>query len=299
MLSLLLLIVLVASACGSSATAGVDGPAVPPTATDGTTAADGTADPSDGDAGSDTAPPATQPPFSGTPEALVVEVVGERPRDSSAFTQGYELLDGRLFESTGAVNGESTLREVDPVDGSVVRSITIPTVFAEGLTIVDDRLIMLTWRAGTAIEYDVETFTEARRYDYPNEGWGLCELDDANGLAMSDGTDVITFRDPETFEALRTVNVADQGVPIADLNELECVDGAIWANVWKTDFIVRIDPASGAVTARVDASGLLSDDEAAEADVLNGIAYDTTTETFLLTGKWWPRTFEVRFVPAA
>jgi glutamine cyclotransferase len=190
------------------------------------------------------------------------------------------------------------LREVDPHTGAVLRSITIDSrYFGEGIAVVDDRLIQLTWQEHTALVYNLSDFRQVGTFTYDTEGWGLC--DDGTRLVMSDGTSQLYFRNRSTFELLGKVTVTKEGAPLDRLNELECVDGEVYANVWLTDTIVRIDPSTGNVNAVIDASGLLAADEAPgdEAAVLNGIAYDATAKTFLLTGKLWPRLFEVRFVP--
>ena len=225
---------------------------------------------------------------------LRVDVLRELPHDPSAYTQGLSWSDGRLYESTGRY-GESTLRRLDPKTGTVEQRVEVaPNLFGEGLARVGDRLIMLTWKAGRAVVFDAATFEQVRTHRYSGEGWGLCH--DGERLLMSDGSDTLTIRDPETFEATGTVRVTLRGRPLTALNELECVDGAVYANVWQDDYIVRIDPVSGRVTHQIDAAGLLSRDEARGVDVLNGIAYNPNTETFYLTGKWWPKMFEVRFV---
>jgi glutaminyl-peptide cyclotransferase len=228
---------------------------------------------------------------------LVPEVVRTMPHDTAAFTQGYVLENGRLYESTGNY-GESSVREVDPETGQVRRSVAVDDAyFGEGLELVDDRLVLLTWQEETALALDPATFEVVGQYGYEGEGWGLCHLDDR--LVMSNGSDELTFRDPDSFAALGSVRVRDQDDPVSNLNELECVEGEVWANVWQTDRIVRIDPASGQVVSNVDASGLLSDAEReGGTDVLNGIAHVDGTDRFLLTGKYWPTVFEVRFVPA-
>lgn len=227
------------------------------------------------------------------PERLRVEVLSTRPHDAQAYTQGLLWHGGRLYESTGNY-GSSSLREVDPETGEVRRSLPVPPqYFAEGLARVDDRLIQLTWREGVAFVYSLATFEERGQLPYSGEGWGLCH--DGRRLVMSDGSDRLTFRDPATFESQGAVNVTLAGQPVFNLNELECVDGAVWANVWQTDEIVRIDPAGGQVTAVIDASGLLAPEERRSADVLNGIAWVPETKTFLITGKFWPKMFEVRF----
>lgn len=228
-------------------------------------------------------------------EALTVEVLNEYPHDPEAFTQGLLLHDDQLYESTGNY-GQSTLRVVEPDTGEVLEQHDLPVeYFAEGLALVDDRLIQLTWREHTAFEYRLDGLEPTGEFEYDTEGWGLCY--DGERLVMSDGTSTLYFRDAETFEVLATVEVTMEGEPVERINELECVDGEIWANIWQTDRIIRIDPSSGAVGAVVDAAGLLSEEQLASADVLNGIAYDEQGEVFLITGKWWPTLFEVRFVP--
>ena len=231
----------------------------------------------------------------------VPHVLDVRPHDPGAFTQGLVLHEGSLYESTGRDGGEARLREVNPLTGTIVREIYLPpaedgsTYWGEGLARVGDRLVQLTWRHGVAFDYDLATFAELRRFRYDGEGWGLCH--DGERLVMSNGSNKLTFRDPETFTVLATVDVTIEGWPRDRLNELECVDGFVYANVFLTDEIVRIDPHTGAVVERIDASGLLTPEEELTADVLNGIAYDPTRRTFLLTGKWWPKLFEVQFVP--
>ncbi len=174
-------------------------------------------------------------------------VVSRRPHDAAAFTQGLQLDGaGRLFESTG-LYGRSTLREVDPLSGTVLRSVSLPDrLFAEGLALVDDRLVQLTWREGRARLWDADTFELLDTFRYEGEGWGLCL--DGQRLVMSDGSDVLTFRDPVTFEVEGSVQVDHAGYERLPINELECVAGAVWANLWQTDTIVRIDPHSGAIT---------------------------------------------------
>lgn len=205
------------------------------------------------------------------------------------------FVGDRLFESTGQY-GQSTLREVDPRSGTVRRKIDLAQqYFGEGLAAVDDRLVLLTWREKTAFVFRRDDFARIGQFSYDTEGWGLCT--DGARLVMSDGSDKLYFRDPKTFALLSTVAVQNAGQPVNRLNELECVDGTVYANVWQTNSIVRIDPASGRVTAVIDAAGLLTEAEARGADVLNGIAYHPTDKTFLITGKNWPAMFEVRFVP--
>jgi glutaminyl-peptide cyclotransferase len=230
------------------------------------------------------------------PERLRVQVLSTRPHDPTAYTQGLELYGRRLFESTGLYR-QSSLREVDQHTGAVLRQKALAdTLFGEGLTRVDDRLIQLTWREEIAPVYDLETFDEQELLGYRGEGWGLCY--DGRRLIMSDGSTYLTYRDPDTFEPQGEVTVTRAGQPQGHLNELECVGDAVYANVWLTDEIVRIDAATGVVTAVIDASGLLTPAEAQQAQVLNGIAYDGQSGHFLITGKLWPKLFEVRFGPA-
>ena len=233
---------------------------------------------------------------------LVVEVLAVYPHDPAAYTQGL-LWDGStLLESTG-LYGESSLRRVALSSGEVLRQVPLArTLFGEGLALLPAvaggpaaRLLQLTWREGTALSYDAATFAPGASYGYTGEGWGLCF--DGRRLVMSDGGADLTFRDPADFVALGRVAVTLRGRPVAGLNELECVGGAVWANVYTTSMIVRIDPESGRITATVDASGLLTPEEARGAEVLNGIAHNPATDTFYLTGKRWPKLFEVRFSP--
>jgi len=230
-------------------------------------------------------------------ERLKVQVVSVRPHDPEAFTQGLLLHGGSLYESAGNY-GKSSLREVDPKTGAVKRKVAVPAeYFAEGLALVDDRLIQITWKEEKALIYDRADFKPVGELRYDGEGWGLCW--DGARIVMSDGSDRLTFRDPKTFATLSTLNVTREGKPVPELNELECVDGLVYANVWQTDEILRIDPKDGRVTAVIDAAGLLTPEERQKADVLNGIAWDPAAKTFLITGKLWPKMFEVRFVPAA
>ena len=228
---------------------------------------------------------------------LKPEVLSVRPHDTSAYTQGLLLYNGYLYESTGR-HGASTLRKVDPQTGEVLQMISVPDeYFAEGLALVDDRLIQLTWQSEVAFIYDRETFEQIGTYTYEGEGWGLCT--DGRYLYMSDGTPFLDVRDPQTFELIFSGLVTVQGSLVERLNELECVDDYIYANIWQTDYIVQINKYNGVVVAVIDASNLLSEEEKAQFDeqeVLNGIAYLPETDTFLITGKHWPKMYEVRFV---
>jgi glutamine cyclotransferase len=227
-------------------------------------------------------------------EKLRAQVVRSYPHDRTAFTQGLVLHGGKLYESTGLV-GQSSLREVEIETGRVIRRTSVPPpIFAEGLALVGDRLFQLTWQNGRALIYDKRTFTKQRELPYLGEGWGLCTA--GAELVMSDGSSSLTVRRPADFGIVRTLRVTLNGEPLEHLNELECADRAIYANVWMRDVIVRIDPTTGRVTQQIDAPNLLSPMERQGVDVLNGIAYDPSDKTFLITGKLWPKLFRVRFV---
>ena len=241
--------------------------------------------------------PATAAPEPEAPvvEELTVRVVRKTPHAGDAFTQGLLWHEGVLYESTGRY-GASSVRRVRLEDGRVLAERDLEDrFFGEGLARVDDRLIQLTWRSGVAVISDLQTLQRRDTLRYTGEGWGLCH--DGDELVMSDGSSILEFRDPVTFESLREMTVRNGNRAVRNLNELECVGDEIYANVWQSDEIVRIDAKSGRVTAVIDASGLLSREEARRADVLNGIAYKPETNTFLLTGKLWPHVFEVELVP--
>jgi glutamine cyclotransferase len=236
------------------------------------------------------------------PERLTVEVLDLRPHDPTAFTQGLLVVDGALYESTGQ-EGESTVREVDPVTGEVRRSVPLePDLFGEGLTAVgDDRLVQLTWQHGRALVWDREDLSLVDEHAYDGEGWGITTLDDGR-LVMSDGSDELAVRDPGDFAELERWTVERARGPADRLNELEWDGEHVWANRWQTDEIVRIDPDCHHVEAVVDASALSEwardvAEPGHDIDVLNGIAHLPGTDRFLVTGKDWPAMFEVRFVP--
>lgn len=230
-----------------------------------------------------------------SPDQPGVDVLAEIPHDPQAFTQGLELVDGVLYEGTG-LEGESSIRTVDPATGKVEKKLDLPAdVFGEGITVAGDTIWQITWQDGIAIRRDRATLAETGRVTYEGEGWGLCH--DGSRLIMSDGSDRLTFRDVTTFDETGEVRVRDeQNQPLARINELECVGEDVYANIWQTDEIVRIDPATGKVTATFDLSGLLPEEDRAGADVLNGIAAIPDTDEFLVTGKLWPTMFRVRFV---
>jgi glutaminyl-peptide cyclotransferase len=233
---------------------------------------------------------------SGSVPHLRAEMIRVLPHDRSSFTQGLEIADRTLYEGTGT-HGGSVLRATDADTGHVHRETRLPEeLFGEGITVVHDRIWQLTWQEGVAILRDRASLDEIARVRYPGEGWGLCH--EGTRLVMSDGSARLTFRDPNTFAETGSVTVTRDGADVTELNELECSGGQVWANIWGSEEIVRIDPASGRVTAVADASGLLPPSERPRTDVLNGIAAVPGTDEFLLTGKYWPHLYRVRFVPA-
>lgn len=254
-----------------------------------------------GPAAAEDATPAT-PVTAASPAATAVpvsdyRVVNEYPHDPAAFTQGLVYLDGVLYEGTG-LEGESTLRRVALETGEVLQSRPLdPRYFGEGIAVVGDRVYQLTWRTGTCFVYDRETFEPLATFAYETEGWGLTT--DGERLIMSDGTPRLVFRDPETFAEIGAIDVRYGARPVGNLNELEVVGDEIWANVWQTDLIARIDPATGGVVGWIDLSGLLPADAAGSrpVDVLNGIAHDPATGRIFVTGKLWPMLFEIEVVP--
>ncbi len=221
------------------------------------------------------------------------DVVSEHPHDPTAFTQGLQWYNGRLFESTGEV-GTSGIREVDLASGRVLRRRELaPPHFGEGLVILGDKLFQITWKTGKAFVYDWKTFEPKGDFSYDGEGWGLTT--DGASLIMSDGSSTLRWRDPNTFAEQKTLAVTDHGTPVTQLNELEWVKGEIWANVWQSDQIARIDPATGTVTGWIDLAGILpAMDRSGQEDVLNGIAYDAAADRYFVTGKKWSKLYEIR-----
>ena len=254
--------------------------------------AGGHAAPAGGDPARSAQPQAAAPASSG-PARLRVRVHARHPHDPQAFTQGLLWDHGQLFESTGRV-GHSSLREVELATGRPLRQApNAAGLFAEGLALVDGELFQLTWRDQRALVWDARSFQLLREIAYEGEGWGLCY--DGHQLVMSDGSAFLYFRNRSTFAVERQLLVTRDGLPQRALNELECASGKVYANVWQSDEIVRIDPDDGVVDAVIDAAALLPDREG--ADVLNGIAFLPDSGRFLLTGKLWPTTFEVSFEP--
>ena len=226
-------------------------------------------------------------------QRVTMSVIGTRPHDETAFTQGLEFYGERLFESRG-LRGSSGLSEINATDGETIRDVSLaPELFGEGITIVGDTIIQLTWTSGKAFVYDIETLSVVNQFEYVGEGWGLCF--DGTSLYMSDGSDLLTLRDPETFAITGSLKVTSDLVSVNQLNELECVNGHVYANIWQTNTIIAIDTASGHVDMVIDASGLQTYEGVSDANVLNGIAHIKASDSFLLTGKLWPLMFEVVF----
>lgn len=225
-------------------------------------------------------------------------VVERYPHDPEAFTQGLVYRAGYLYEGTG-LRGESTVRRVELESGRVLEQITLaPQYFGEGITIFGDRLHQLTFTAGVGFVYDSDGFALVDRFTYPGEGWGLTH--DGSHLIMSDGTAELRLLDPHTYAELERIEVTDAGAPVDRLNELEYINGEVYANVWQTDRIARISLETGQVVAWIDLAGLLGSDRfAAGVDVLNGIAYDAEGGRLFVTGKRWPWLFEIELFPGA
>jgi glutamine cyclotransferase len=231
-------------------------------------------------------PPATQYGF---------RVVKTYPHDRTAFTQGLEYRDGFLYEGTGQI-WRSTLRKVKLETGQVLQSFDLPQpFFGEGITVLPQQILQLTWQSQTGFIYDKTNFRVLKSFSYPGEGWGM--TNDGKQVYMSDGTAQIRVWDPTSLKEIRRINVSDMGKPVTQLNELEFVRGEIWANVWQTDRIARISPADGRVLGWIDLTGILPKAERINSDaVLNGIAYDAATDRIFVTGKLWPKLFEIKVV---
>ncbi len=245
-----------------------------------------------------TVAPAEPSPAPEPPPAVVTytyAIIRAYPHDPAAFTQGLVYADGVLYESTG-LYGRSSLRRVALETGEVLQQRDLPAeYFGEGLALFDGRLIQLTWQNNIGFVYDAASFALQQTWTYPTEGWGLTH--DGTHLIMSDGSATLRFLDPRTFQAQREVLVTDGGRPVGWLNELEYVNGEVFANVWQTDWIARIDPQTGRVLGWIDLSGLLAPEERQGADVLNGIAYDAQNGRLFVTGKLWPKLFEITLTP--
>ena len=222
------------------------------------------------------------------------QVVRSYPHDRTAFTQGLIVRNGVFYEGTG-MPGQSTVRKVKIETGDVLQAKRLDAqYFGEGITEFKGSIYQLTWQHGLGFVYDANTFEQQRTFTYKGEGWGLTH--DGKHLIMSDGSAELRVIDPSTMAEIRRITVRDNGRPVPQLNELEFVKGEIFANVWQTERIVRISPSDGRVTGWIDLAGLLSPAERTGADVLNGIAYDAASDRLFVTGKWWPRVFEITVV---
>lgn len=234
---------------------------------------------------------AWQAPGGGLP-VFGYSVVRSYPHDPEAFTQGLQFADGVFYEGTG-LNGRSSIRRVAVETGAVLQKRDMPTQhFGEGIALWKGELFQLTWQSNLAFVYDAKTFAERRSFRVMGEGWGLTH--DGTNFVMSDGTEFLRILDPVTFKELKRLRVMAAGSPLTRLNELEFVKGEIFANVWQTEYVARIDPATGRVNGYIDFRGLLAPRERQRTDVMNGIAYDGTGDRLFVTGKLWPRVFEVK-----
>jgi len=232
-------------------------------------------------------------PANGPTPKYGYQIVNIFPHDSNAFTQGLILMDGKLLESTGQ-EGFSSLRRVELESGKVLKKVDVPVpYFAEGLTALNGRLYQLTWQHNTGFIYDAQTFDRLGEFNYQGEGWGLTT--DGQSLILSDGSNLLRFIDPAGFRVTRSIRVTDGSAPVRELNELEYVNGEIYANVWHDNRIATIDPQSGHVKAWIDLNGLMPESELQDPEaVLNGIAYDQANDKLIVTGKLWPRLFEIK-----
>ena len=222
------------------------------------------------------------------------EVINTWPHDAEAYTQGLVFHDGTLFESTG-LYGSSTLRRVELKTGKVKKKVEIAReYFAEGMTIFGDKVFQLTWQAQKGFVYDLKKLRQEAEFTYEGQGWGLTH--DNHSLIMSDGTNRIRFLDPTSFQVQRTISVYENGHPLTELNELEFIKGEIYANIWKTNRIVRLDPTTGKLNAWVDLTGLHHEGDDRPENCLNGIAYDAESDRLFVTGKRWTKLYEIRLV---
>jgi glutamine cyclotransferase len=240
-------------------------------------------------------------PTNRTPENAVVtrysyQIVNIYPHDTNAFTQGLIFVDGKLYEGTGQ-EGQSSLREVELQTGNVLKKVEVPEpYFGEGITLLNGKIYQLTWQHQVGFIYDAQKFEQIGKFNYDGEGWGL--TNDGHSLILSDGSNRLRFIDPDSFRVTKTIAVLDEGTPVKKLNELEYVNGEIYANIWHDQRIVTIDPQSGRVTGSIDLTGLLQPGDVHDPEaVLNGIAYDPAGKRLFVTGKLWPRIFEIKIKP--
>jgi len=249
-----------------------------------------------GSSSSSTNTPSTE----SAPPIINYTVLNTHPHDTSFFTEGLEFNGGKLFEASGGLKEEtphpSAFGEVDPKTGKVDKKVTLDnaTYFGEGITFFNGKVYQLTWQNHRAFVYDAKTFKKLKEFDYAGEGWSLTH--DSTRLIMSDGSSIIRFLDPETFKILTQINVMDNNGPVSNVNELEFIEGYIYANVWQTDHIIKIDPSSGRVVGKINLESLVKQihSQDADADFLNGIAYNPDTKTIYVTGKLWPLVYEIK-----
>lgn len=240
--------------------------------------------------------PANKAPGNAVVAKYGYQIVSISPHDSNAFTQGLIFAGGKLYESTGEV-GRSSLREVDPKSGKVLKKVDVPEpYFAEGITLLNGKIYQLTWQHELGFIYDAQKLEPIGRFNYDGEGWGLTT--DGRSLILSDGTNRLRFLDPDSFRVTKTIAVLDGETSINALNELEYINGEIYANIWHDERIATINPETGRVTGWIDLTGLLQPgDVQDEEGVLNGIAFDQSANRLFVTGKLWPRLFEIKIRP--
>ncbi|MDQ5987148.1 MAG: hypothetical protein CSYNP_02885 [Syntrophus sp. SKADARSKE-3] len=235
-----------------------------------------------------------QTPITGKTPVYRYQVIRTYPHDRQAFTQGLVFIDGALYEGTG-LHGRSSLRKVDLATGRILKQIDLsPAYFGEGITIFGDRIIQITWQSQTGFVYDKKSFRLLRQFHYPHEGWGITH--DGKRLLISDGTSVIHCLSPKDFHETGRLEVRDDRGPVTGLNELEYVKGELYANIWQTDLVAIINPRTGRVKAWLNLEGLLRKEDALVADVMNGIAYDAAKDRLFVTGKLWPKLFEIKVI---
>lgn len=242
------------------------------------------------------APHSLKKEFAGAPPPnYSYEVINQYPHDPDAFTQGLVFDKGMFFESTG-IRGKSSLRKITPDTGEIIQIIRLPNhLFGEGVTVFNEKVILLTWKAGIGLVFEKGSFKLIKEFKFAFEGWGITH--DNRRLIISDGTSIIRFCSPDTLEEVSRIHVHDEKGPVRNLNELEFIKGEIFANIWRTEKIARISPETGRVVGWIDLTGLYSPTGPAKpVDVLNGIAYDSENDRLFLTGKLWPKIFEIRIV---
>ena len=242
-----------------------------------------------------TPPPTATPTGETSPISYTYEVINVYPHDSNAFTQGLAIDEGVMYEGTG-LTGESSLRRVDLETGDVLQIYELPSnLFGEGITVFDDKIIQLTWQSQIGFVYDKNSFDLLQNFSYSTQGWGITT--DGTRLIMSDGTANLYFLDPETFEKIGQVEVHDTE-PVTNLNELEYINGEVYANIWQTDTIAIINPDTGQVTGWIDLTGIYTPGTGDSNNVLNGIAYDSENSSLFVTGKRWSQLFEIKLIEA-